>query len=97
MGSTCTCHDRKKTPCPVIYMEQDLKDYCVFQLGTWWVYEEEQTKAKDCVYVFSSTIDIYDCDKSSNGSENSSMKLKSTFLDTVFLRGGGGIFFSSIL
>ena len=31
---------------------QETKDWCVFQIGTWWVYEEETLKTRNSVYVF---------------------------------------------
>lgn len=31
---------------------QGVKDYFLFSPGTWWVYEEETSKVRDCVYVY---------------------------------------------
>lgn len=110
MGDTCTCRKNKKEPCPIIYMEQDLKDYCVFKPGTWWVYEEETSKERDSVYIISSITKISGCDVVRNDYENNLQQLQSSLYgqygqETNFVtsakqatRGGGlPIYFSGNL
>lgn len=79
MADTCRCGGNKKEPCPVVYMEQDLKDYCVFKPGTWWVYEEETSKKRDSVYTVSSITSISEC-------ENVTEVYEYNFQNTFFTR-----------
>jgi len=34
------------------YLPQENKDWSAYKVGTWWVYEEETSKLRDCVYVY---------------------------------------------
>jgi hypothetical protein len=34
------------------YLPQENKDWSAYKVGTWWVYEEETSNLRDCVYVY---------------------------------------------
>jgi hypothetical protein len=41
----------KDNPKPEFFIDQNTKDYCVFKEGSWWLYKEEGSAEKDCVWV----------------------------------------------
>ena len=41
----------KEKPKPEYFIDQDTKDFCVFKVGSWWIYEKEGSAEKDCVWV----------------------------------------------
>jgi hypothetical protein len=47
----CSCH-RKDPVYPTYYMDQEFKDYCVFPVGSYWVYEDSLSGSIDSVYLY---------------------------------------------
>lgn len=45
------------TGCSTCHSVLEAKDYFAFKMGTWWVYEEENTLERDSVYLTESAID----------------------------------------
>lgn len=69
-----TCKDDK----PEFFVDQDTRDYCVFKEGSWWLYEEEATSEKDCVWVTQSKEKKLDSDNLNNIRNGYDMILFST-------------------
>jgi len=48
----------RKNP-PTYYIPQDLKDYCMFPVGSWWVYEDSISGEKDSIVLVEQGARIY--------------------------------------
>lgn len=60
----------KDDPKPEFFIDQDTKNFCVFTEGSWWLYEEENSAERDCVWVkqsFEKKIDSDDYGTIRNG------------------------------
>jgi len=44
----CKCKDEEV---PTLYLSQESKDYCLYQPGSWWVYQSEQSLAYDTLKI----------------------------------------------
>ena len=66
LGITVSCKDKtpKPTPvaCTICEARKEIKHYFLFDLGSWWVYEEETTHERDSMYVVQSTNDTNSSD-----------------------------------
>jgi hypothetical protein len=83
----CSC--QKDKVYPTYYIDQEFKDYCVFPVGSYWVYEDSASKAIDSISVFLSEISIMKKNnKQSYNSENFTLKTARTYTnDTTFAFG----------
>ncbi len=70
------------------HVRQELKDWGVFKVGTWWVYEEEILKIRDSVYIYREEINANSkVDRPNQFSEEIGSYLISTNIgDTMFFR-----------
>ncbi|OFY65081.1 MAG: hypothetical protein A3H98_07835 [Bacteroidetes bacterium RIFCSPLOWO2_02_FULL_36_8] len=64
--SFSACKDDKPAP-PTYYLTQDMYDYVIFPVGSWWVYKDSATGALDTVKVISQEIKIIEEDGDGNG------------------------------
>jgi hypothetical protein len=72
-----------KDPEPIHHEpNSELKEWGVFQKGTWWVYQEENTKAIDSIWVDSVTTSEFQLDKKK--SPYIFEKGYSTYLSSIF-------------
>jgi hypothetical protein len=70
-------------------MDQDFKDYILFKVGSYWIYNDSASGGIDSVYLYSQEIDMYKGnDKVRYNMEEFSERLYSTINDT--LMGGAG-------
>jgi hypothetical protein len=60
--SCSKCKDEKVYP--TYYMDQEFKDYCVFPVGSYWVYEDSASGAEDSVYLYNQQIYVVENSKS---------------------------------
>jgi hypothetical protein len=51
----CSCH---KEVYPSYYMDQEFKDYCVFPIGSYWIYQDSASNAIDSIYINRSEINF---------------------------------------
>ena len=47
-----------KKNCKDILVDQALKDYCMFKPGTWWVFQNDSTLARDTIIIESITNEV---------------------------------------
>ena len=84
----------KDDPKPEFFVDQDTKDYCVFNKGSWWIYEEEVSTDKDCVWVAESNEKKIDSDHLRTIRNGKQMVLFSTLWNKQNVKitcwGGGG-------
>lgn len=66
LGMTVACKDKTpkpiSTPCTICEARKEIKHYFLFDLGSWWVYEEETSHARDSIYVTESLNDTNSSD-----------------------------------
>jgi hypothetical protein len=53
ISSASSC---RKDKAPTYYIPQDLKDYCMFPIGSWWVYEDSISGEKDSIVLMEQEI-----------------------------------------
>ena len=84
----------KEKPKPEFFIDQDTKDFCVFKVGSWWIYQEELSAEKDCVWVVESNEKKIDSDHVRNVRNGIQMVLFSTLWSKQNVQitcwGGGG-------
>ncbi len=54
---TFSCREPEKE---IFYMPQEFKDYVMFPVGSYWVYEDSASGAIDSIYLKSSEIEIFE-------------------------------------
>jgi hypothetical protein len=83
----CSC--QKDKVYPTYYMDQEFKDYCVFPVGSYWVYEDSASKSIDSISVYRSEISMIE--KSNKHSYNYEQffmgTTRSSTTDTTFAYG----------
>ncbi|MDP2175641.1 MAG: hypothetical protein Q8K70_06980 [Bacteroidota bacterium] len=73
----------KKTEPPKAYIAQETKDFCVFQKGTWWEYENTRTNLLDTWKVINLTFNFFNDEKIGNVNyETFGMEITSKYNDT---------------
>jgi hypothetical protein len=86
MATTC---NKKEKQYPTYYMDQEFKDYTLFKVGSYWVYQDSATKQIDSVYLYKQTIAVSNYGKEIGyNAEYFSEELRSSLFDTLL--GGGG-------
>jgi len=79
----------KKKKLPTYYLTQDFKDYAVFSVGSYWVYEDSATSIIDTIKLTSSTTNIVEYEINSEGDvgfyyEEYKALYYSTFFNTIY-------------
>jgi hypothetical protein len=86
MATTC---NKKEKQYPTYYMDQEFKDYTLFKVGSYWVYQDSATKQIDSVYLYKQTIAVSNYGKEIGyNAEYFREELRSSLFDTLL--GGGG-------
>jgi hypothetical protein len=81
MATTC---NKKEKEYPTYYMDQEFKDYTLFKVGSYWVYQDSASKQIDSVYLYKQEITINDRRKAVNYNyEQFTENLKSSLYDTL--------------
>ncbi len=73
---------------PTRFMDQTSIDFCVFDIGSWWVYEEVVTGVRDTIEVTYVDRDIIDDDRFSIKSDGYYSKYSSTIYKNMTSRCG---------
>jgi hypothetical protein len=89
----------KKTEPPTAYIAQETKDFCVFQKGTWWEYENTRTNLLDTWKVVE-VLNRFEVIENTKGkvtywAEDIKLNLTSIYRDTFSFSMGGGVYFST--
>jgi hypothetical protein len=87
MATTC---NKKEKQYPTYYMDQEFKDYTLFKVGSYWVYQDSATKQIDSVYLYKQEITINDRRKivDYNYQDVFENLYTSYYNDTIFRNGG---------
>ena len=79
---------RDKDDLPTYYIPQDMKDYVMFPVGSYWIYEDSLTGAIDSVYLAAQRTKIENlADEDTRKAENLEQYFKSSFLNMTYLQG----------
>jgi hypothetical protein len=70
-----SCKDKEQY---VYYISQETKDYCVFQTGTWWEYENINTHEIDTYFITQATNNIKPTRENNISQQEISMRYKRT-------------------
>jgi hypothetical protein len=82
--ATCTPNEEEV---PLYLIEQSTKDYLVFPVGSYWVYEEENTNIEDSLYLFYTESKVIPKSNSiSNSYERITLNLSSSYFNDTVIR-----------
>ena len=79
----------KEKPKPEFFIDQDTKDFCVFKVGSWWLYEEVNTAQQDCVWVTQMNEKKFESNYVNNVRNGIQMIMFSTWWDKQITCWGG--------
>lgn len=80
---------KKEKEYPTYYLGQEYRDYVVYKVGSYWIYEDSASKIIDSVYLFKQDIIMNDGNRKVNyNSEGLSENKYSSLYDTLIFGGG---------
>lgn len=79
--SSCGPNDEVK---PTYYIDQDTKDFCIFNVGSWWVYQDSASGQRDTVTILANSNILFTIELASFIGEIHTDTLLSTFKQKKF-------------
>ncbi len=72
------------------YLSQEYKDYVVYKVGSYWIYEDSASKSVDSIYLYNQEIKMHNGNQKINyNAEGISENKTSSLFDTLIFFGGG--------
>ncbi len=88
--TACPSKNDKGEEKPIYYLNQQMKDYVIFPVGSWWVYEDSAIGVLDTITVTHSNNKMVDRRNLDIIYEYQLIKYNSSYYNTEILAGSGG-------
>ncbi len=89
--TACPSKKDKSEEKPTYYLNQMMKDYVIFPVGSWWVYQDSASGVLDTVTVTRSENSMVDREDISYIYEYQSIRYHSSYYNAEIIAGGGGV------
>jgi hypothetical protein len=75
--------------CPQYYTDQEFREYLVFPIGSYWIYQDSATSNTDSIYLFSQHFEMRDLKDIYGYAKYLEQKFSASFNNDTILKFGG--------